>query len=154
MKLKATIAGLVLVLACGALSLTGAPVAHAGLVVGTPVPIGEVGPTIQVAQATHLHCTYHTDGYETCYVTHSLEVTGTRFALNDGVVIYLKNATTGAIADHPQTTASQLTLGSGATFALDTKHAYCTAHGWLVQALDLNTARYSNSVSVASCSAP
>jgi hypothetical protein len=160
MNPKTTIAGLTLALALalvltlGALSLPAAPVAHAGLVVGTPVPVGVLGPTIQVAQATHLHCTYHPEGYETCDVTHTLDVTGTRFSFTGGVVVYLKNANTGAIVADIQTTASHLSLGSGATFALDTKQTYCTSHGWLVQALDLNTARYSNAVAVGACSAP
>jgi hypothetical protein len=157
MNLKPTITGLTLalVLACGALSLTAAaPHAQAGLVVGTPVPITTLGPTIQVTQATHPHCTYHSDGYETCTVTHTLAVTGTRFAFTGGVVLYLKNATTGAIVAHLQTTAAHLSLGEGGTFARDTKHPYCTSHGWLVQALDLESAGYSNAVTVAACSAP
>jgi hypothetical protein len=154
MNLKMVAAGLTLVLILGARSLTAAPIAHAGLVVGTPVPPTELGPTVQVAQATHLHCTYHSDGYETCYVTQTLAVTGTRFSFAGGVVIYLKNPKTGAIVAHPQTTASHLSLGYGATFELDTKHTYCTPHGWLVQALDLTSDRYSNVVTVNACSAP
>jgi hypothetical protein len=155
MNLQAAIAGLALILALGALSLTAAaPIAHAGLVVGTPVPVSGPVPTIHVSQASHLHCTYHPEGYKTCTFTHTLEVTGTGFILGGGVMIYLNNAQAGAIVAHPQTTASHLSIGHGATFARDTNQPYCTSSGWLVQAFDLVSARYSNSVAVGVCTMP
>src|SRR5579885_2889406 len=74
--------------------------AHAGAVVGTPVPIQVL--SITATQAVHPTCVYR-DGVCLYAISHTIKVEGRAFAPGGEVIVYLLDGQTGAALRHIQT---------------------------------------------------